>query len=96
MGILRNTGLVLLAALSSDATDGPSSQVPAGARAVELPELAPGELEVWREFALPSEDELTFDSFDWSPDLVAGLERSAEEQKPLLLWLMNGHPLGCT
>lgn len=32
----------------------------------------------------------------WEPDLGRARERGAREGKPLLMWVMDGHPLGCT
>lgn len=32
----------------------------------------------------------------WEPDLGKARERAAREGKPLLMWVMDGHPLGCT
>jgi hypothetical protein len=32
----------------------------------------------------------------WEPDLAKARERAAREGKPLLMWIMDGHPLGCT
>jgi hypothetical protein len=32
----------------------------------------------------------------WETDLTQARERSAKENKPLLMWVMDGHPLGCT
>jgi hypothetical protein len=32
----------------------------------------------------------------WEPDLGEARERAAREGKPLLMWVMDGHPLGCT
>ncbi|MGV3723091.1 MAG: hypothetical protein ACO1SX_19500 [Actinomycetota bacterium] len=32
----------------------------------------------------------------WETDLAAARARSAREGKPLLMWVMDGHPLGCT
>lgn len=32
----------------------------------------------------------------WETDLAAARERAARERKPLLMWVMDGHPLGCT
>lgn len=32
----------------------------------------------------------------WQPDLVAARQTAARENKPLVLWIMDGHPLGCT
>lgn len=33
---------------------------------------------------------------DWQPSYAVGLRVASEQQKPILLWVMNGHPLGCT
>jgi hypothetical protein len=32
----------------------------------------------------------------WETDLWAARQRAARERKPLLMWIMDGHPLGCT
>jgi hypothetical protein len=32
----------------------------------------------------------------WQTDLLAAREKAARERKPLLMWVMDGHPLGCT
>ncbi len=66
------------------------------AASLRPPVLEIGDLERWRDFIRPSAAELAAESIPWLPDMVSGLERSETEQRPLLLWLMNGHPLGCT
>ena len=32
----------------------------------------------------------------WETDLNAAREKARREKKPLLMWVMDGHPLGCT
>lgn len=32
----------------------------------------------------------------WETDITAARQRAAREGKPLFLWIMDGHPLGCT
>jgi len=32
----------------------------------------------------------------WETDLQAARQRARRERKPLLMWVMDGHPLGCT
>ena len=32
----------------------------------------------------------------WQPDLAQARRAAARDNKPLLLWIMDGHPLGCT
>jgi hypothetical protein len=48
------------------------------------------------EFVVPSDDELTWRSIPWRPTLFDGLRDGAASKKPVLLWAMNGHPLGST
>jgi hypothetical protein len=49
---------------------------------LKLIKPAPGE-EKWREVP-------------WMTDLWAARQKAAAEGKPILLWEMDGHPLGCT
>ena len=32
----------------------------------------------------------------WMTDMLAARRRAIAEKKPLFMWSMNGHPLGCT
>lgn len=50
----------------------------------------------WLARVEPGEDERTWQTIPWLPSLWEGLLASAREGRPLLLWVMNGHPLGCT
>lgn len=50
----------------------------------------------WRKFIVPGADERRDEQIDWAPSLADGLKRAHAQEKPLLLWVMNGHPLGCT
>ncbi|MDF1700069.1 MAG: hypothetical protein P1V36_02780 [Planctomycetota bacterium] len=52
--------------------------------------------EAARDQVLPSEAERRWEEIDWQPTYAGGLRASSDQQKPLLLWVMNGHPLGCT
>ena len=78
--------LLLLAALPQDAP----------ARDLEPPALERVDLARWRAHLRPNERDLRFAALDWAPTFLDGLRRAAGEQRPLLLWAMNGHPLGCT
>ncbi len=42
----------------------------------------------------PSEDK--WDQIPWLASLWQARQRAAAEGKPILLWEMDGHPLGCT
>ncbi len=46
-------------------------------------ELQPPENEIWR-------------SIPWQVSLLDAQALAAREQKPLFIWAMDGHPLGCT
>ena len=48
------------------------------------------------ESVVPGEDELAWRSIPWRPTLFDGLRDGAAAKKPVLLWAMNGHPLGST
>ena len=41
-------------------------------------------------------DEEAWQTIPWQIDLLAARESAANSKKPLFIWSMNGHPLGCT
>ena len=43
----------------------------------------------------PAEGEDAFAGIPWLVSLWAAREKAAAEGKPILLWEMDGHPLGC-
>ena len=43
----------------------------------------------------PSEDEL-WRTIPWRINLLDAQRDSAGQQKPIFIWAMDGHPLGCT
>jgi hypothetical protein len=44
----------------------------------------------------PTADEEKWLQIPWRTDLTAARREAAAAGKPLLLWEMDGHPLGCT
>lgn len=46
-------------------------------------ELRPSPEEAWR-------------TIPWQTSLIGAQATAAREQKPLFIWAMDGHPLGCT
>ena len=50
----------------------------------------------WVRYVLPRESELAWEEIPWLPSFAEGMRAAGERGAPLLLWLMNGHPLGCT
>lgn len=49
---------------------------------------------MWRDYILPQASELRWQQIAWRSSVATGLEEAQRQQKPLLLWIMNGHPLG--
>ncbi len=52
--------------------------------------------EEWLEFIRPSEDELVYEKIGWRNKFWSAVQEAKELGRPILLWTMNGHPLGCT
>ena len=52
--------------------------------------------EIWRSYIEPKATDLAWAQISWRSSFQEGLAESYREQKPMLLWAMNGHPLGCT
>lgn len=44
---------------------------------------------------VPNKREL-WETIPWRIDLLAARTESYKQKKPIFLWAMNGHPLGCT
>jgi hypothetical protein len=40
--------------------------------------------------------EATWKSIPWHVDLITAQHQAAKERKPIFIWSMDGHPLGCT
>lgn len=49
-----------------------------------------------REHVLPDASELAWKALGWRASLWQGVIEAQAAEKPILLWAMNGHPLGCT
>jgi hypothetical protein len=43
----------------------------------------------------PNSDEEKFMQIPWMIDLWEARKKAASEDRPILLWEMDGHPLGC-
>lgn len=51
----------------------------------------------WRDWLRPDANETAWaTAIAWLPSFAEGIHRADEQARPLLLWVMNGHPLGCT
>ncbi len=49
-----------------------------------------------RDAILPRADEERWLAIGWRASFLDAVREAQAERKPLLLWAMNGHPLGCT
>ena len=79
--------------------------LPPGPLAGQAPERPPAKAKVelndrnyaeWRKHILPDTGELACQQIPWSTTFKDGIVAADAAGKPLLLWTMNGHPLGCT
>lgn len=61
----------------------------------QAPRLNEKNFAEWRDAILPTAEELSFEKIGWHSDLDSALEEGQRRDKPILLWVMNGHPLGC-
>jgi hypothetical protein len=61
-----------------------------------VPALTDANVRKWIDFIRPSDADVKWGRLDWRPELGAAVREAKELQRPLLLWSMNGHPLGCT
>jgi hypothetical protein len=50
----------------------------------------------WRDQIRPKSDEMCFTTVHWLPTFWDGVIAAQKQEKPILLWAMNGHPLACT
>ena len=50
----------------------------------------------WRDRIRPKAEERCFETVNWLPTFWDGVMAAQKEDKPILLWAMNGHPLACT
>jgi hypothetical protein len=80
----RAAGVLLVAAANAVATSAaPYVQEPVTAAEV-------------RAHVLPDALELAWKALGWRASLWQGVIDAQAAGKPILLWAMNGHPLGCT
>lgn len=63
---------------------------------VAAPTPGPENLDRWISYIRPKPAELGFEDSDWKATFWEGVMESQRTQKPILLWAMNGHPMGCT
>lgn len=45
---------------------------------------------------LPTKEDEKWLSIPWRTDLTQARLDAQQESKPIFMWIMNGHPMGCT
>jgi hypothetical protein len=58
--------------------------------------LSPEQFKQVRALVKPDPDEEKWTQIPWLSSLWEARQQAAKEGKPILLWEMDGHPLGCT
>ena len=58
--------------------------------------LTTNNFDMWKNYITPTQNELAWTRIPWLSSFSEGLTQANAQQKPVLLWVMNGHPLGCT
>lgn|GEM_PF-383957 len=86
--------LLAIAALSLSACNTPSDRPQRIEAAVHMAD--PALLETWRDLIKPGEDERRWESIDWRSSAWDAILEARALDRPLLVWSMNGHPLGFT
>jgi hypothetical protein len=60
------------------------------------PQLTWDTFEAVRDQVLPKPSEVKWRDIPWRSDLGRAVAEAARKQVPVLVWAMNGDPLGCT
>lgn len=68
----------------------------APAVAQDSPELTDRTYTRLRDYVLPDEEEDRWRHVDWKSSYWDAVVEAQKAKKPILLWAMNGHPLGHT
>ncbi|MSS71785.1 MAG: hypothetical protein EXS64_09885 [Candidatus Latescibacteria bacterium] len=59
------------------------------------PELTDGTFPALFEACRPRASQERWVEIPWIGNLWEGRQQAAAQQKPMFIWAMNGHPLGC-
>lgn len=68
---------------------------PHAPQAAAAPPLSDDDAARVRKLVRPAPGEDPFESIPWETSLWAARAKAAAAGKPILLWEMDGHPLGC-
>ena len=63
---------------------------------LQAPTLDGSNFKQWYTAIMPTAEECSFQDLNWRPSLWSAVAEANKQDKPILLWTMNGHPLACT
>jgi hypothetical protein len=63
---------------------------------LSVPHADSASLDHWRALIVPPPSECAFESIGWKAAMWPAVVEAQREDKPVLLWAMNGNPLACT
>jgi hypothetical protein len=63
---------------------------------VSVPTLTMENFAHWRDTIRPKKEERLWQQIPWRSSLWEAAQEAGQQDKPVLLWAMNGHPLACT
>lgn len=79
----------------SEPASSAAARAASASRTTSISPIAPPELEKLLKDLVPLGSE-PWETIPWRTDLLAARAESIATSRPLFLWAMNGHPLGCT
>ena len=50
----------------------------------------------FRDLVMPNTSEASYRKIPWRTSILQGIVEAQKHDKPVMIYLMNGHPLGCT
>ena len=62
----------------------------------QVPVLDDQSFERWRDYVRPQAKEECYLEIPWRESFYIAINEARKTDRPILLWAMNGHPLGCT
>ena len=62
----------------------------------QVPVLDDQSFELWRDYVRPQAMEESYLEIPWRESFYSAINEARKTDRPILLWAMNGHPLGCT
>jgi hypothetical protein len=62
----------------------------------QAPVLDDQSFDRWRDYIRPQVKDESYLEIPWRESFYIAINEARETDRPILLWTMNGHPLGCT